>query len=140
MRAEVVSRCGLSSSLKERHLFLFLNPTTLLNSSCRGLNSFAVSLSLSLSPLSLNQSFVPHFLKRPRNRLKKSGDKICSNAQRSTRQIRGHGALSADAEHPLERAIEDRTLDRHDWASGELYLAPRPEARSPQGKDKQGLR
>jgi hypothetical protein len=56
MRAEVVSRCGLSSSLKERHLFLFLNPTTLLNSSCRGLNSFAVSLSLSLS--SLSQSIV----------------------------------------------------------------------------------
>ena len=61
-------------------------------------------LSLSLSLLSLNQSFVPHFLKRPRNRLKKSGDKICSNAQRSTRQIRGHGALSADAEHPPSSA------------------------------------
>lgn len=92
----------------------------MLNSSCRRLNSVFCFFGISHF-----QSFVPHILKRPRNRFKKSGNKICSNAQVTSRQISGHGELSADLEHPLGRAIEYRTLDRSDWA--------RQNCASPQG-------
>jgi magnesium chelatase family protein len=42
---------------------------------------------------------------RQRDRFKKSGEKIYSNAQMSTRQVRTHCELGADAERLLERAM-----------------------------------
>jgi magnesium chelatase family protein len=47
---------------------------------------------------------------RQRVRFKKFGDKIYSNAQMSTRQIRVHCELGADAERLLERAMQQQGL------------------------------
>ena len=47
---------------------------------------------------------------RQRNRFKKSGDKVFSNAQMSTRQIRTHCELGPDAERLLERAMQQQGL------------------------------
>ena len=47
---------------------------------------------------------------RQRDRFSKAGDKIYSNAQMSTRQIRAHCELSADAERLLERAMQQQGL------------------------------
>ena len=47
---------------------------------------------------------------RQRHRFKKSADKIFSNAQMSTRQIRAHCELAFDAERLLERAMQQQGL------------------------------
>jgi magnesium chelatase family protein len=47
---------------------------------------------------------------RQRVRFKKTGDKIFSNAQMSTRQVRVHCELGADAERLLERAMQQQGL------------------------------
>jgi magnesium chelatase family protein len=47
---------------------------------------------------------------RQRQRFKNSGDKIFSNAQMSTRQVRAHCELGADAERLLERAMQQQGL------------------------------
>ena len=47
---------------------------------------------------------------RQKHRFKKSGDKVFSNAQMSTRQIRAHCELGADAERLLERAMQQQGL------------------------------
>ncbi len=47
---------------------------------------------------------------RQRARLSKAGDKIFANAQMTTRQIRAHCELSADAERLLERAMQQQGL------------------------------
>jgi magnesium chelatase family protein len=47
---------------------------------------------------------------RQRTRFKKSGDKIFSNAQMSTRQVRSHCELGPDAERLLERAMQQQGL------------------------------
>jgi magnesium chelatase family protein len=47
---------------------------------------------------------------RQRQRFQKAGDKVFSNAQMSTRQIRAHCELGADAERLLERAMQQQGL------------------------------
>jgi magnesium chelatase family protein len=47
---------------------------------------------------------------RQRERFRKFGDKIYSNAQMTTRQIRVHCELGADAERLLERAMQQQGL------------------------------
>jgi magnesium chelatase family protein len=47
---------------------------------------------------------------RQRNRFRKAGDKIFANAQMTTRQIRAHCELGADAEKLLERAMQQQGL------------------------------
>ena len=47
---------------------------------------------------------------RQRKRFRKTGDKIYSNAQMTTRQIRVHCELGADAERLLERAMQQQGL------------------------------
>jgi magnesium chelatase family protein len=47
---------------------------------------------------------------RQRARFRKSGDKIYANAQMTTRQIRIHCELGADAERLLERAMQQQGL------------------------------
>jgi magnesium chelatase family protein len=47
---------------------------------------------------------------RQRTRFKKAGDKIYSNAQMTTRQIRVHCELGPDAEKLLERAMQQQGL------------------------------
>jgi magnesium chelatase family protein len=47
---------------------------------------------------------------RQRQRFKKAGEKIYSNAQMTTRQIRVHCELGADAERLLERAMQQQGL------------------------------
>jgi magnesium chelatase family protein len=47
---------------------------------------------------------------RQRDRFEKSGDRIFSNAQMSTRQIRAHCELGADSERLLERAMQQQGL------------------------------
>ena len=47
---------------------------------------------------------------RQRERFRKAGDKIYANAQMTTRQIRAHCELSADAERLLERAMQQQGL------------------------------
>jgi magnesium chelatase family protein len=47
---------------------------------------------------------------RQRTRFRKTGDKIYSNAQMTTRQIRVHCELGADAERLLERAMQQQGL------------------------------
>ena len=47
---------------------------------------------------------------RQRHRFKKFGDRIFSNAQMSTRQIRTHCELGADSERLLERAMQQQGL------------------------------
>jgi magnesium chelatase family protein len=47
---------------------------------------------------------------RQRLRFRKAGDKIYSNAQMTTRQIRTHCELGADAERLLERAMQQQGL------------------------------
>src|ERR1700690_2188183 len=47
---------------------------------------------------------------RQRPRFRKTGDKIYSNAQMTTRQIRVHCELGADAERLLERAMQQQGL------------------------------
>ncbi len=47
---------------------------------------------------------------RQRQRFKKHGEKIYANAQMTTRQIRTYCELSADAEHLLERAMQQQGL------------------------------
>ena len=47
---------------------------------------------------------------RQRARFKKAGDKVFSNAQMSTRQIRAHCELGPDAERLLERAMQQQGL------------------------------
>ena len=47
---------------------------------------------------------------RQRQRFRKSGEKIYSNAQMTTRQIRAHCELGADAERLLERAMQQQGL------------------------------
>jgi magnesium chelatase family protein len=47
---------------------------------------------------------------RQRSRFKKAGDKVFSNAQMSTRQIRVHCELGPDAERLLERAMQQQGL------------------------------
>ena len=47
---------------------------------------------------------------RQRQRFKKHGDKLFSNAQMSTRQVRMHCELNADAERLLERAMQQQGL------------------------------
>jgi magnesium chelatase family protein len=47
---------------------------------------------------------------RQRQRFKKAGEKIYSNAQMTTRQIRAHCELGADAERLLERAMQQQGL------------------------------
>jgi magnesium chelatase family protein len=47
---------------------------------------------------------------RQRDRFKKLGDHIFSNAQMSTRQIRAHCELGADSERLLERAMQQQGL------------------------------
>jgi magnesium chelatase family protein len=47
---------------------------------------------------------------RQRQRFRKHGEKIYSNAQMSTRQIRTHCELGADAERLLERAMQQQGL------------------------------
>jgi len=47
---------------------------------------------------------------RQRQRFHKSGDKIYANAQMTTRQIRAHCELGADAERLLERAMQQQGL------------------------------
>ena len=45
-----------------------------------------------------------------RKRFSKAGEKIYANAQMTTRQIRAHCELSADAERLLERAMQQQGL------------------------------
>lgn len=47
---------------------------------------------------------------RQRARFQKSGDKIFSNAQMSTRQVRSHCELDPDSERLLERAMQQQGL------------------------------
>src|SRR5271163_4926492 len=47
---------------------------------------------------------------RQRNRFRKAGDKIYANSQMTTRQIRVHCELGADAERLLERAMQQQGL------------------------------
>jgi magnesium chelatase family protein len=47
---------------------------------------------------------------RQRARFRKAGDKIYANAQMTTRQIRTHCELGADAERLLERAMQQQGL------------------------------
>jgi magnesium chelatase family protein len=47
---------------------------------------------------------------RQKQRFKKSGDKVFSNSQMSTRQIRAHCELGPDAERLLERAMQQQGL------------------------------
>jgi magnesium chelatase family protein len=47
---------------------------------------------------------------RQRRRFRKAGDKVYSNAQMTTRQIRVHCELGADAERLLERAMQQQGL------------------------------
>jgi magnesium chelatase family protein len=47
---------------------------------------------------------------RQRARFRKAGDKIYANAQMTTRQIRAHCELGADAERLLERAMQQQGL------------------------------
>src|ERR1035437_9561502 len=47
---------------------------------------------------------------RQRQRFRKFGEKIYSNAQMTTRQIRSYCELGADAEHLLERAMQQQGL------------------------------
>jgi len=47
---------------------------------------------------------------RQRQRFQKAGDKVFSNAQMGTRQIRAHCELGADAERLLERAMQQQGL------------------------------
>jgi len=47
---------------------------------------------------------------RQRQRFKKAGEKIFANAQMTTRQIRAHCELGADAERLLERAMQQQGL------------------------------
>jgi magnesium chelatase family protein len=47
---------------------------------------------------------------RQRQRFKKAGDKVFANAQMTTRQIRKHCELDADAERLLERAMQQQGL------------------------------
>ncbi len=47
---------------------------------------------------------------RQRERFKKHGEKIYSNAQMTTRQIRAYCELGADAERLLERAMQQQGL------------------------------
>jgi len=47
---------------------------------------------------------------RQRERFRKFGEKIYSNAQMTTRQIRAHCELGADAERLLERAMQQQGL------------------------------
>jgi magnesium chelatase family protein len=47
---------------------------------------------------------------RQRTRFRKFGDKIYSNAQMSTRQIRVHCELGPDSERLLERAMQQQGL------------------------------
>ncbi len=47
---------------------------------------------------------------RQRVRFRKAGDKIYANAQMTTRQIRTHCELGADAERLLERAMQQQGL------------------------------
>ena len=47
---------------------------------------------------------------RQRARFRKFGEKIYSNAQMTTRQIRAHCELGADAERLLERAMQQQGL------------------------------
>jgi len=47
---------------------------------------------------------------RQRNRFRKHGEKIYSNAQMTTRQIRTHCELGQDAERLLERAMQQQGL------------------------------
>ena len=47
---------------------------------------------------------------RQRNRFAKAGEKIYANAQMTTRQIRAHCELGADAEKLLERAMQQQGL------------------------------
>jgi magnesium chelatase family protein len=47
---------------------------------------------------------------RQRQRFKKAGEKIYSNAQMTTRQVRAHCELGADAERLLERAMQQQGL------------------------------
>ena len=47
---------------------------------------------------------------RQRERFRKAGEKIYANAQMTTRQIRAHCELSADAERLLERAMQQQGL------------------------------
>jgi len=47
---------------------------------------------------------------RQRQRFRKAGDKVYSNAQMTTRQIRVHCELGADAERLLERAMQQQGL------------------------------
>ena len=47
---------------------------------------------------------------RQRERFTKAGEKIYANAQMTTRQIRAHCELGADAERLLERAMQQQGL------------------------------
>src|SRR5665213_55165 len=47
---------------------------------------------------------------RQRQRFMKAGEKIYSNAQMSTRQVRAHCELGADSERLLERAMQQQEL------------------------------
>jgi magnesium chelatase family protein len=47
---------------------------------------------------------------RQRVRFQRAGDKIFANAQMSTRQVRAHCELGADAERLLERAMQQQGL------------------------------
>ncbi len=47
---------------------------------------------------------------RQRERFKKAGEKIYSNAQMGTRQVRTYCELGADAERLLERAMQQQGL------------------------------
>jgi magnesium chelatase family protein len=47
---------------------------------------------------------------RQRHRFNQSGDKVFSNAQMSTRQIRAHCELGPDSERLLERAMQQQGL------------------------------
>jgi magnesium chelatase family protein len=47
---------------------------------------------------------------RQRQRFRKFGEKIYSNAQMTTRQVRAYCELSADAEKLLERAMQQQGL------------------------------
>jgi len=53
---------------------------------------------------------------RQRERFRKFGEKIFSNAQTTTRQIRAYCKLGPDAERPLERAMQQQgpTTRAHD--------------------------
>ncbi len=63
---------------------------------------------------------------RQRHRFKQSGDKIFSNAQMSTRQIRAHCELGADAERLLERAMQQQGLTARATTAFSRSPAPSP--------------